>query len=98
MHPLIDHSAKHYINKDGKATIYMIEKELTPIEMIGACKFNIFKYNSRDKGQDESDEKKSRNNKRYLDFLLSLVSKCGDDAYSATCRELIDKEFPNIRY
>ena len=76
-HPLINQQVgKHY--GDYKSNdIFEIEKELTVAEMIGACKFNILKYASRQdkKGQKESDLKKIKTYQDYLELLQSIDVK-----------------------
>ena len=71
-HPLLNPTAKHYDTKE-KPKIYYTEQKLTVREMIGACKFNIEKYD-REKGQDEKDKEKIKDYTRYLNFLLDLLS------------------------
>jgi hypothetical protein len=71
LHPLLSKGLdEHYYNKDGRNYIYDYEKDLTVVEMIGACKFNIHKYNKRDKKQDEIDNHKSL---KYQDYMTELM-------------------------
>ena len=57
-HPLLNSDSPHY-DTGYRPLIMEIEEELTVSEMIGVCEFNIFKYEHRQKGQDESDIKKA---------------------------------------
>lgn len=74
LHPLINPASPHYDREDGKVGIEEAEKKINIQEMIGACKFNIFKYDFREKGCDEEDEIKRRTYQRYLDELLYLIA------------------------
>ena len=65
IHPLINPKSKHYMRK-GTNLIEDLEKRLTVIEMKGACLFNIYKYNNRNKGQDEEDKIKAQDYTNYL--------------------------------
>lgn len=77
LHPLINAASTHY-DTDKRSAIEELEEELTVAEMIGACKFNIFKYEFRQdaKGQKEADIKKIETYKNYLRLLeyLDLIS------------------------
>ncbi len=72
LHPLLTaRENKHYTSKNTN-DIFIQEHELSVREMIGACKFNISKYTRREKKQNESDSKKARKYKDYLDVLNGL--------------------------
>jgi hypothetical protein len=45
-HPLIDPESAHYYDDDGVPTIIKLEDDLSVYEMMGACRFNIWKYNN----------------------------------------------------
>ena len=75
LHPLLNESSIHY--QDGKkVAIEEAEQILTVCEMIGACKFNIFKYEFRKelKGALEADEKKIETYQKYLNELFDMAS------------------------
>ena len=74
LHPLINPNSPHYEREDGKVGIEEAEKEMSIQDMIGACKFNIFKYDFREKGCNDEDEVKRLTYQRYLDELLHLVA------------------------
>ena len=76
-HPLINPDSKHYDSSDREPAILELEKKLTVDEMIGACKFNIHKYEYRldKKGQKYSDMKKIQTYKNYLNYLYKLSEK-----------------------
>jgi len=74
LHPLLtklpDGSlANSHYDKGKEPVIKQLEQQLTVIEMVGACKFNISKYIARDKGQDKSDTDKAN---KYLEYLVFL--------------------------
>ena len=73
LHPLINPDSPHY-EAEGKTAIELFEEQLTVQEMIGFCKGNIFKYEYRaeHKGQKESDFKKIKTYKDYLELLESV--------------------------
>ena len=71
-HPLLNSDSPHY-DQGYRPLIMEIEEELTVREMIGVCEFNIFKYEHRQKGQDESDLKKADTYNAYLKFLLEYL-------------------------
>lgn len=72
-HPLINPESSHY-ESESKSAIEELEEQLSLSEMIGACKFNIFKYTYRQdkKGQKEADLKKIETYVNYLKFLEEL--------------------------
>jgi hypothetical protein len=74
LHPLLTKGANKHYDTKGKVTIQELEKELTVIEMIGYCKGNIFKYNSRKKGSDMEDAIKADKYDNYLTHLQTLPS------------------------
>ncbi|MDD2651658.1 MAG: DUF3310 domain-containing protein [Sulfurimonas sp.] len=93
LHPLINEKSVHY-EKNKKVAIQEAEKLLTVSEMIGTCKFNVFKYEFRKefKGTLEADEKKIETYKNYLKELedmlyLSLGHFLVCDAIKITKRE-----------
>ena len=100
MHPLIPIEEgkvknSHY-QKGSKVAIEEAEQILTVCEMIGACKFNIFKYEFRKelKGVKEADEKKIETYKAYLKELedmayLSLHNHYVSDAIRITQRDWV---------
>jgi len=92
-HPLLDPNSKHY-DTGVHPTIYDIEKELNVIEMLGACRFNIMKYESREKGSNEADERKVGYYKAYVKLLEMLNKLFINDL---NVRGLID-EFCRISY
>jgi hypothetical protein len=73
-HPLLNPNSKHYDDDNGKPTIIDLEQKLTLEQMIGACLFNIYKYEARKdkKGQRTSDEQKIITYRKYLEYLLGL--------------------------
>ncbi len=78
LHPLINPKLNKHYNVDGKkTTIEKIENESMIIELIGACKFNIMKYNDRSehKGSKDNDLEKAEDYQRYLDFLVQFYEK-----------------------
>jgi len=84
-HPLLlKESAAHYDatkSKLGKKNIKVnnilgLEETLTVPELIGACKFNIYKYKYRSKGQDDLDAKKAKSYYKYLIFLKAMYRIC----------------------
>ncbi len=81
LHPLINPSSAHYDTEEETA-IEQMERAMTVIEMIGACKYNIMKYEYRKKhkGQLESDEVKLKNCRDYLKLLNSFIFKHSDIA------------------
>ena len=76
-HPLIDGDRTYYINEEGRTTIEEIEEKLTLVEMIGAVKFNIMKYESRrgKKDVDGEEEQKIKRYSQYLEYLEAVPSK-----------------------
>jgi len=86
LHPLINQNSKHY-DAQEKTAIEMIEERLTVSELIGACKFNILKYEYRKehKGAKDEDEAKILTYKNYLELLESIHKEYRDfnvsDAY-----------------
>jgi len=68
-HPLLNSDSKHYDKEGKKPAIQEMESMLTVSEMIGVCKFSIYKYSYRDKGQQESDLKKIKTYQNYLKVL-----------------------------
>lgn len=73
LHPLLNPASVHYETEE-MPTIYYLEQQLTIREMIGACKFNIAKYDRRAKGQDEEDDRKATDYSNYLMFLEDLLT------------------------
>lgn len=71
-HPLINKQAKHYSGE--REAIFQIEDEMSINGLIGACHYNMMKYDIRknSKGQLESDMIKIDDYKRYLEFLESF--------------------------
>jgi len=71
LHPLITPGANQHYNTrlDGRNTILDLEMELTVSEAIGACKWNIYKYDTRAKGQDDADAQKAD---KYTEYLAEL--------------------------
>ena len=81
MHPLTNPDAKHY-DANEEPTIQRMERELTINELIGACKFNLFKYNDRQdhKGQKKKDIEKIIDYHAFLKFLEEIEDMgLGDD-------------------
>lgn len=76
MHPLINKESTHYNNRDNP-TIKKMEDIYTVEDMISFCKVNIFKYEDREKGQNESDKKKIKTYEDYLDLLYKLSYETG---------------------
>ena len=77
-HPLKNSESPHYAIYDGLEGIDVIENVLTTEELIGACKFNILKYQLRlgKKGSLEtvqSDLKKIATYQAYLRHLSDLL-------------------------
>ena len=79
LHPLINPNSKHY-DREDRSEIEILEERLTVNEMIGACKFNIFKYGYRkeEKGQKEYDIAKRNTYKTYKSVLESLSARYKD--------------------
>ena len=79
LHPLINPNSKHY-DGEQKSAIEILEEQLTVNEMIGACKFNIFKYGYRKdaKGQKASDIEKIHTYIMYQELLESLSARYQD--------------------
>jgi hypothetical protein len=79
LHPLINKNSKHY-DTGNKTTIEKLEDILTVREMIGACKFNIYKYEDRAdfKGQKKEDLEKIKTYVDYLELLLTIDSMSSD--------------------
>ena len=79
LHPLINPNSKHY-DREDRSAIEIIEEQLTVNEMIGACKFNIFKYVYRKeaKGQKSSDMEKIHTYVMYQELLESLSARYQD--------------------
>ena len=73
-HPLINPNSLHYINEKGRNRIFNEEKNMTLCHMIGACIFNIRKYEYRKdkKGQLSSDMLKIETYKNYLKCLKRI--------------------------
>jgi len=74
-HPLEKYQPQHY--SQGTSAIKELEKQLSVAAMTGFCEGNIFKYEYRqdNKGQKESDIKKIKVYKAYLDELKVLLHK-----------------------
>ena len=90
-HPLVNPKASHYDHGDGLTTIEIIEGQQTICELVGACKFNITKYSSRNKGQDNADAEKVRDYTRYMQLLMKIGSY--DDVnvfniFKDTCKDI----------
>jgi hypothetical protein len=71
-HPLKNPDSKHYELWGGVDAIDIIEGKLTKEELIGACKFNILKYQLR-LGQKDTVEKELVKIKTYQDYLKYLM-------------------------
>ena len=73
LHPLINPASKHYENEKESA-IEQLEEKMSVYKMIGACEFNIFKYEYRKfaKGVLEEDEKKIATYRNYRQLLIDL--------------------------
>ena len=74
MHPLINPNSVHYIDNHGRNRIFDEEKHMSLCHMIGACIFNIRKYEARKdkKGQLKSDLLKIDTYQNYLDCLRKI--------------------------
>ena len=74
LHPLINKNSKHY-DQEGETAIEKFEAKATIREAIGACKFNLTKYNYRKyhKGQAAEDEIKIMTYYNYKVELLALL-------------------------
>jgi len=96
MHPLINKDSAHY-DAGGKTAIEELEEMLTLREMIGFCKGNIKKYSYRAdyKGQKDSDLRKIKTYRNYLDFLCTLVGIHGEDI---KVKEIYIREGIAIKY
>jgi len=75
LHPLITPGDNQHYNTrlDGQNSILDLELELTVCQAIGACLWNIHKYSTRTKGQDDADSRKADKYKEYL-VELDLLS------------------------
>jgi len=65
---------KHYDNGE-ESTIEKMEKIYSVRDMVGYCRVAIYKYHSREKGQNDSDDVKIAAYTRYLDVLNSIESQ-----------------------
>jgi hypothetical protein len=92
LHPLLTKNQNKHYDKNGRSTIFEIEKELTVTEMIGVCKFSIYKYNSRDKNQDKTDAIKAS---KYNDYLkeLNIIPKRLKDTTVRRAWKNLNKEW-----
>lgn len=74
LHPLINPNSPHYDGDNRKSAIEELEEVMTVYKMIGACEFNIFKYEYRKerKGVKEEDEYKIKTYRDYRQLLIDL--------------------------
>ena len=97
LHPLINPSQLHY-DADGKQpAIQILEKTMTVAEMIGACKFSMFKYRYRQnlKGQKASDLIKIETYENYLKVLENCIVT---DRIHQTVERYFQKTNQKFRY
>ena len=89
LHLLINKKSSHYDNGD-KTTIEQIESVLTVEQMIGACIFNIMKYQDRKdhKEQHDSDIEKIKSYDRYKYMLECLDVRFKDVIVSDVYKRL----------
>lgn len=82
-HPLINPESSHY-DDEKKTAIEELEEQLNLVEMMGACRFNIFKYKYRQdkKGQKQADLKKIETYENYLKFLESIEKQLFERAHN----------------
>jgi len=88
LHPLLTKGENKQHLVSGKNNIFEAEKELTVTEMRGACMFNIFKYQHREKGQDESDNEKVEKYNDYLDELNFIPKRLKDTSVRRAWKNL----------
>ena len=80
LHPLMRENANTHYNTEanGDNSIVQLEQDMTVNDCIGACRWNMYKYASRKKNQDEADTQKIIDYGRYKDELINLQIKgCG---------------------
>ena len=70
-HPLLNSDSSHYNLFDGLEAISILEKLMTPTELMAWCRGNIYKYRLRigNKGNGASDLKKIETYEAYYKYL-----------------------------
>jgi hypothetical protein len=96
-HPLLlPESQAHYDNTDKTSNILQFETCNTIAGGLGAISYNMIKYENREKGQNDLDEKKLQTFIAWRELLRDLLKEGYD--LDTNIRYAMKNTYPEMRY